>query len=256
MRRSAQAALAVVVAALGLGAQSPAPLAERLAAADRLYAQGDGRGALGGYQAVLARDALNYEAAWKAARTAIDLGEFERDATERARLYDEASAYGLTATQADSVGVAGYFQYARATGRLAQSLGVRDRIHVAEKVRALSLKALALSPEHGGALHILGVWNAEIMRLNGISRFIAKSFLGADVFGAAGWDSAVTYLRRSVASEPTRIVHHLDLGRVYADIGRADAARAEFEWIARAPTADYNDANYKRQAAEALRGLK
>jgi hypothetical protein len=100
------------------------------------------------------------------------------------------------------------------------------------------------------------VWNAEIRRLNGFERMMAKTFLGGETLGEASWDNAVKYLVQSVAAAPARIVHHLDLGKVYVDLGKKDLARAEFEWVAKAPISDYNDANYKRLAADALRGLR
>jgi hypothetical protein len=85
---------------------------------------------------------------------------------------------------------------------------------------------------------------------------MAKTFLGGQVLGEASWESAVSYLERAAAAGPNRIVHRLDLGNVYVDIGKKAQAREHFELIARAPIADYNDASYKRLAAEALQKLK
>ena len=64
-------------------------------------------------------------------------------------------------------------------GRTALSLGTRDRIRYAERIRTLSRRALATDPDHAGALHVMGMWHAEISRLNGFSRAFAKNFLGA-----------------------------------------------------------------------------
>ena len=55
--------------------------------------------------------------------------------------------------------------------------------------------------------------------------------------------------------DPHRIVHHLDLGGIYADRGNTAKAREEYEWIATAPVVESNDDLYKRQAAERLRTL-
>jgi len=105
-------------------------------------------------------------------------------------------------------------------------------------------------------LHVMGVWNAEVMRLNGLSRMIAKTFLGGKVFGEASWDNAVRDLEEAVALDPNRITHRLDLGEVYEDRDRKDKAIEEYEWIARAPVIEFNDAKYKEQAARRLRGLR
>ncbi len=74
----------------------------------------------------------------------------------------------------------------------------------------------------------MGVWNAEVMRLNGFSRMVAKTFLGGKIFGTASWAEAIRYMEASVAVEPTRLVHLLDLARVYRDAGRKQDALATF----------------------------
>jgi regulator of sirC expression with transglutaminase-like and TPR domain len=91
----------------------------------------------------------------------------------------------------------------------------------------------------------MGVWNAEIMRLNGFVRMIAKNILGGRVFGAASWKEAVRYMEAAVATEPQRVVHRLDLGEVYRDTDDKAKARAEFEAGLRLPATDYNDRRFK-----------
>jgi hypothetical protein len=75
------------------------------------------------------------------------------------------------------------------------------------------------------------------------------------VFGAASWKEAVRYMEASVRSEPDRIVHHLDLGEVYSDVGEKTKARIEYETLLRLPETDMNDAAYKAQARAALSRL-
>jgi tetratricopeptide (TPR) repeat protein len=102
----------------------------------------------------------------------------------------------------------------------------------------------------------MGVWNAEVMRLNSLSRMIAKNFLGGQIFGEANWDNAQTYLEQAVALDPNRITHRLDLAAVYADRGQKAKAIEQYEWIAGAPIVDFNDPNYKADAARRLKELR
>jgi hypothetical protein len=150
----------------------------------------------------------------------------------------------------------GHFSLARALGRRALSVGVRDRVKFATDVRTEAMEALRLNPNHPGALHVLGVWNAEVMRLNGFERFFAKNVLGGRVFGEASWDKAVSFMERAVAADPDRIVHHLDLGKIYADIGDKAKARTQFELVVQGRRIDYNDPAYKREAQAALEKLR
>jgi tetratricopeptide (TPR) repeat protein len=135
-------------------------------------------------------------------------------------------------------------------------MGARDRVKYAREVRDQALDALRLDPKHSGALHVMGVWNAEVMRLNSLSRMIAKNFLGGQIFGEANWDNAQTYLEQAVALDSNRITHRLDLAAVYADRGQKAKAIEQYEWIAGAPIVDFNDPNYKADAARRLKELR
>jgi uncharacterized protein HemY len=97
------------------------------------------------------------------------------------------------------------------------------------------------------------MWNAEVMRLNSITRMIAKNILGGKVFGTASWKEAVRYMEASVANDPDRIVHYLDLAEVYHDVGESAKSRAMYEAVIRMPANDVNDRFYKEQAREALK---
>jgi tetratricopeptide (TPR) repeat protein len=228
----------------------------RVVEGDRLYDAREPARALAAYESAIAAEPGAYEPLWKAARSATDLGEFEPVDHTREAYFTRARDYAQRAVKANTGDAEGYFQLARAVGRVALSSGPKERVRLAGEVRAYTLDALSRKADHPGALHVLGVWNAEIMRLNMFERVMAKTFLGGKVLGEASWNAATQNLERSVAVEPERIVHRLDLGRVYKDTGKKDLARAAFEWIARAPVRDYNDPNYKRLASEELRRIK
>jgi len=204
----------------------------------------------------VAADTNSYDWLIKAAHDAVDRGEFDPSADERKTLYKNAEQYARRAVAANPNDAEGHFQLARAIGRNALTMGTRDRIKYAAEVREQALTALKMNPKHAGAQHVMGVWNAEVMRLNGFSRMIAKNFLGGKVFGEASWDNAQKYLEEAVALEPNRITHRLDLGAVYADRDQKDKAIEQYEWIGRAPVVDYNDAKYKEEAAKRLKALK
>lgn len=103
---------------------------------------------------------------------------------------------------------------------------------------------------------MMGMWNAEIMRLNGVERFFARNFLGGRVFGQASWKDAVSYMERAVEVDPERLTHRLDLAQIYVSIGEKAKAREQFQRVIDGPRTDVNDPAYKRQAEEALRRLK
>jgi tetratricopeptide (TPR) repeat protein len=249
------AAALCVTAALPASTALAQSAAEHVAMGDREHAAMNAAGALKHYEAAMAADPKDYEALWKAARDAVDLGEAQSDGSRRTQLYKSAELYARRAVEARPNDAEGHFHLARALGRNALTLGTRDRIKYATDVRAQALEALKYDPKHAGALHIMGVWNAEVMRLNGFSRMMARNFLGGQVFGAASWKNAVRYMEESVAADPEGIVHHLDMGKIYRDVGDKAKARQQFETIARLPATQANDAMYKREAEQQLKSL-
>jgi regulator of microtubule dynamics protein 3 len=252
MRLRTAALLAICALAPTAGAQT---VTEHIAAGDREYASLKPTAALPHYEAAIAADAKNYEALWKASRTAVDIGEMEANAAARKQDYKTAEQYARRAVEANPADAEGHFHLARSLGRTALSLGKSDRVKYAGEVRAHALQALERNPKHPGALHVMGMWNAEIMRLSGLQRFVAKNLLGGKVFGQANWKEAVRYMEAAVAAEPERIVHRIDLAEIYEDVGDKTKAREQYQFIGTAAVRDAIDPTYKRRAEERLKKL-
>ncbi|MDB4892767.1 MAG: hypothetical protein JWL61_4622 [Gemmatimonadetes bacterium] len=254
-RRLLGAAVVVTLAAapVRLMAQSAA---EHVALGDKEHAAMNAPGALRHYEEAIKVDAKDYDALWKATREAVDVGEFNSDDNERDRLYTLAEQYARRAVEANPNDAEGHFHLARALGRKALSLGKRDQVKYAGDVRTQALEALKLNPKHPGALHVMGMWNYNVMRLSGMTRFMAKTFLGGKVFDSANWDDAQKYMEESVAMEPSRVVHHLDLARVYKARDNKERARAEYQAAISATPNEFNDKKFQAEAAEEIKDVR
>lgn len=207
--------------------------------------------ALAHYQAALALDSMAYEANWRAAIVLLDQGEQIPDSVksaERDSLYAGAERLARRAVTADSTGADGHFALAAAVGRASLGMGRKERIRRARIIRDEAERTLALDPRHDGAYHILGRWNAEIMRLSGLSRFFAKSLLGAGIFKEASWEGAVSNMERAVALDPGRLYHRLELAQIYVDRKRYADARAQLDTVAELPDREILDSVYRREA--------
>ncbi len=254
--------IAASVFAAAVSAQSAAEhvasaqsAAEHIAAGDKAAVALNAQAALADYKAAIAVDASSEEAYWKASRTLVDLGEFEPDKDRQKDLYAEAKDDAAKAVSLKPSDPEAHFSVARAVGRVALSVGKKERVRFAKDVRTEAMETLRLDSVHAGANHVMGRWNAEIMRLSGFSRFMAKNFLGGDVFGTASWAEAVRYMERAVALDPVRITHHLDLAEVYRDRkkpGDIEKAKVQFQAVIDGPITDFNDAHYKREAQDEL----
>jgi tetratricopeptide (TPR) repeat protein len=247
----AAALAALMLSTTALRAQTAA---DHIALGDRDHAAMNVAGALTHYEAAVAADSNDYAALWKAAHEAVDVGEFSPK-EQRTALYKRAELLARRAVQVRPDDAEGHYVLSRALGRTAQTLGAREKVKYATAVRQAALEALRLNPKHDGAMHVMGVWNAEIMRLSGFSRMMAKNLLGGKVFEEASWDNAQRFMEQSVAERPDRLTHHLDLARVYRDRDMRDKARASYEAVVNGTASEANDRHYKEVAARELREL-
>jgi len=247
--------VAAAFAAAPLPAAGAQSANEHVTLGDRAYAERQAQKALDQYRLALSIEPKNYEALCKASRTEVDLAETVEHSPQHDSLQAWAQRHAEAAIAVKPRDADGHFALARALGRKALNLGTIDRIRYAKLIRLEALEALKYDSLHAGALHIMGSWNAEVMRVNGLERAIAKRFLGAEVFSTASWNEAQRYLEKAVKLDPDRIVHRLDLAGVYADRGDKAKAREQYTWILMAPLKEPNDPLYKRKAADKLKKL-
>jgi tetratricopeptide (TPR) repeat protein len=241
----------LTLAPMRLAAQMPA---DHVALGKTAEEAHDSKTALEHYQAALQQDSSNYEANWRGAMILLTLGEQLGDEAKKNRrrdsLYAQAERYARRAVTSEPSGADGHFALAAAVGRASLSMGTKAKIRRASVIRSEAMRALALNPRHDGAYHILGRWNAEIMRISGFNRFFAKSFLGGGILGKASWEQAIYNMQKAVALDPGRIYHHLELAEIYAERRRTRDATAQLRLIDSLPGREVMDTAYKRQGAE------
>jgi tetratricopeptide (TPR) repeat protein len=253
----------VLLLSATLAASAIAPLAGQTAADEIRAGRAardslDAEAALQHFQRAAQVDSTNYEANWRTALALIDVGAETPDSVKspaRDSMYALAETYARRAVALRPDDADGHFVLADAIGRASLTKGKRERVERAREIRDEALKAIQLNPKHDGAYHVLGRWNAEIMRLSGVQRFVAKNFLGGAVFNQASWNGAVANLERAVELDPQRIFHRLDLALVYMDLKRYAEAQTQLQRIAALPASNPGDPEYKRQAAELLETL-
>lgn len=228
---------------------------EHIALGDRAHAALDARTALAHYEAAAAANPQSYPAQWKSSRSLMDLSSGEHNAQRRDSLYGAAETYARRAIALAPHEAEGHFSLARALGKTALTQSPRGRIKYAKDIRNEALKCLDIDPKHAGCLHVMGMWNAEVRRLNGFVRNFARTFLGGQIFGSATWDQAISYMEQAVALEPNRIAHRIDLADIYRDAGQKEKAEEEYEMVIKLPATDYSDAGSKAYARAALKRL-
>lgn len=236
--------------------------------------------ALQHYQAALAGDSLSYEANWRAAAAAIEIAQKpssattimpaaspadstdtgEESAAEPQRsladsMYALAETYARRAISADEKRAEGHFAVAFVLGSRSLVSDPLTRLGMAREIQEEASNAIALDPKHDGAYHILGQWNAAIMRLSEFERGYAENELG-DPARNATWDLALRNLEKAVELAPTVIYHRLDLAEAYADAGRPADAKTQVAKIDSLPVGYAKDSDYKLAAKELQRRIE
>ncbi|MFQ6046230.1 MAG: tetratricopeptide repeat protein [Gemmatimonadales bacterium] len=246
-------------ALLPVGARAQT-LEEHIALGDSLHDALLPAEALEHYRAALVLDSTNYEALWKFVRSQVDVAKQIKDngPTElRDSLYEVAGRYAEAAVAANPEGADGHFVLALALGRLSRTKGGRERVQFGKEIYDAAARAIELDPSHDGAEHVLGAWHAEIRRLSGITRFLAKTLLGGGYMGRASWDSAIVHLQRAVELRPEHIYHRVELAEVYLDLDRFAEARHYLEPVVDLPpVTDVLDPEHKKRAAELLAEIR
>lgn len=207
----------------------------------------------------IAAEPNNYEANWRTAEILMDIGKQTPDSVksaERDSIYARSERVARVAVAANTEGPEGYYVLAAAIGRASLTKSSKERVKRAAEIREMALKAIQLDSLNHKAYHVMGRWNAEIMRLSGLTRFFAKTFLGGKIFNAASWDSATVYMEKAVAVSPENIYHRLDLAEIQIDRGQYTAARENLGRVETLPVYDVMDPTYQLRAASLLKKIE
>ena len=191
----------------------------------------------------LARDAKDFESAWKLARARYWLGGHAPEKTRKAYL-ESGIAAGRAAIALAPNKPDGHFWVAANMGALAESFGLRQGIKYRGQIKDAMLMTLKLDPAFldGSADRALGRWYYKVPGL----------------FGGSNKQSEV-HLRKSLTYNPNSIISHIFLAETLADMGRKDEARKEAQAAIDAPL-DPNwtpeDRRFKETAKRLLRDLQ
>ncbi len=228
--------------------------ADWMAKAEQAYQAFNHAEALEFYLKALESNPDNYEAAWKASRAYVDVGETLKDKKERRKNYLAAAEYARRAIEVDSGGAKGHLSLSIALGRVALDAGAKERVRLSKEIKAEVDKALALDPADDIAWHVLGRWHRKLATLSWIEKKFANLFLGG-VPKEASVEKAAECFQKAIELNPTWVNHHLELAITYEKLKQLDLARAEYRKVLEMPVTDSDDPNHKAYAQERLKKL-
>jgi tetratricopeptide (TPR) repeat protein len=242
--------LATTVLLVGAFAASAGDVAATIAAGDAALQKLDLEAGIAAYRSALEAAPDSYEALWKLARALTDEATLSRQPGEQKGLCVEAEKLARRASSLVPSGSKGHAYLAVAVGKLALFEGGRRKVDLSKEVKAEAEKALQLDPNEDVALHVLAIWNREMVELGWLLRSFAQLLYGR--LPPASLEAALADLSRASELAPDVIPHHVELGITLASAKRWAEARTELEKGLALPTAWVTDDYYRALARSNL----
>jgi tetratricopeptide (TPR) repeat protein len=143
---------------------------------------------------------------------------------EKRRLGGIAVDYARRATALDPNDPEAELAVAISYGRLEPLESNREKIEASRVIKNAADKVIRLNPRSDLGWHVLGRWHKGLADVNAVNRALAQLVYGA-VLPASTYEEAAKCFERAIVLNPNRLMHYIELGRVYAQMGRTDEAR-------------------------------
>lgn len=138
-------------------------------------------------------------------------------------------------------------------GKLTPLLGNKESIAASRHIKTAADIAVRLNPRSDYAWHLLGRWHQELAQIGGLTRGLALVVYGG--LPTASYDEAVRCFQQALALRPDRLIHHVELGRTYAAMGRNDEARKYLQQGLAMPNTEKDDPESKQRGRATLKQL-
>jgi tetratricopeptide (TPR) repeat protein len=138
-------------------------------------------------------------------------------------------------------------------GKMLPYMKTKEQIDASPKIKTAVERALALDPDNDTAWHILGRWNRVLADVNSVKRVLAKAIYGD--LPVTTNEEAERCLKKAIAINPRRLMHYIELGRIYAQMGRKEEAQQFLRKGLSMPEQEKDDAEQKELGRQTLRKL-
>ena len=218
--RSLAVLLAFALAPIGFAAQSPDDLIEKGKIFDRKFQAND---ALMLYLSAEKVEPKNPELLVRIARQYRYLMTDASDTQEKLRLGHLALDYSERAAACGSKDCDAQLAPAITLGKMLPYMPTKEQVSASPRIKESVDKALAIDPHNDTAWHILGRWNRVLAEVSSTKRFLASLIYGQLPKGSI--DEAEQDMKKAIALNPRRLMHYIELGRIYAQMGKTQEAR-------------------------------
>jgi tetratricopeptide (TPR) repeat protein len=174
----------------------------------------------------------------------------ESSKSAKLALGQKALSYAERAAKADPRNSNAQVAIALSLGKLGQIQGNKEKVAYSKRIKECAEKATRLDPSNDYAWHILGRWHQGVAGANSILLGLARLIYGEIPEGTN--ETSLKCFEKALAINPNALVHHIEIGRTYAQMGRTDEARTSLQKGLAMPNRERDDAETKARGRKAL----
>jgi len=138
-------------------------------------------------------------------------------------------------------------------GKMLPFMSSKDQINASPRIKAAVDRTLLLDPTNDNAWHILGRWNRVLANISVVKRVLAKALYGD--LPVTTNEAAEKCLLKAIEINPNRLMHYIELGRIYAQMGRKEEARKYIQKGMAMPDKEKDDPEMKEIGKQILQKL-
>jgi tetratricopeptide (TPR) repeat protein len=139
-------------------------------------------------------------------------------------------------------------------GKMMPYLPSKEQVAASPRIKQSVDKAIAVDPRNDTAWHVLGRWNRVLAEVSTAKRYVAGMIYGKLPKGSN--EEAERAMKKAIELNPNRLMHYIELGRIYAQMGRKEDARSYLNKGLAMPNTEHDDPETKERGRETLAKLK
>jgi tetratricopeptide (TPR) repeat protein len=175
------------------------------------------------------------------------------DKKEKLRLGQIALEYSYRAAACGPKDCDAQLAPAITLGKMLPFLPTKQQIAASPRIKESVDKALAIDPRSDTAWHVLGRWNRVLAEISSAKRVVAGLLFGKLPKGSN--EDAEEAMQKAIALNPNRLMHYIELGRIYAQMGKKEEAREAINKGLAMPDIEKDDPETKQRGRETLAKL-
>src|SRR4051812_9600852 len=139
-------------------------------------------------------------------------------------------------------------------GKMLPYMPTKEQVAATPEIKESIDKALAIDPKNDTAWHILGRWNRVLAEISSMKRLIGGLIYGQLPKGSL--EEAEHDMKKAISLNPDRAMHYIELGRIYAQMGKKEEAREVINKGLGMPNVEKDDVETKERGRETLAKLQ